>query len=162
MYRRFAKAFHFLSILLFIILFMYIYAALPENVAYQVDASGMPLKSIARDTFFYFGIAAFIILNLIIVFAGKMVEKQATPNLRKLFPTGDPFSDKMLGWIYSFAGVLNVSLVIIAFFVHRINNQYEIQTEEFNPFFYMIPVFMVVWIILLFVILGKKLNQVRS
>jgi hypothetical protein len=162
MYSRFAKAFHLLSVMLFVILFMYIYAALPENVAYQIDDAGMPVRSIARDTFFWIGIVTFIVLNLILLTPGKMIEKKATANLRKLFPTGDPFRDKMLGWIYSFAAVINVSTVIIAFYVHSINNQYEIRSEEFNPFFYMIPLFFLVWIILLFVILGNKLKQVRS
>ncbi|KEO74046.1 hypothetical protein [Anditalea andensis] len=162
MYRRFAKAFHLLSVLLFVFLFMYIYAALPENVAYQIDERGFPLISISRDSFFYIGITVFLFLNFLLIIPAKLIDKQATLNLKKLFPKFEPFTDHMLGWFYSFAGVLNITVAIVALHIHGINNQNEINSSDFSLFYYMVPLFFIVWIIMLFVILGKKLKQVRS
>jgi len=162
MYRRFAKAFHLLSVLLFIFFFMYIYAALPENVAYQVDQRGFPLESITRDAFFFTGIIVFLLLNFLLIIPAKLIDKQASYNLKKLFPKHDPFTDHMLGWLYSFGAVLNITVAIVALYVHSINNQNEITSADFNPFFYMVPILFIIWIIALFVILGKKLQQVRS
>ena len=162
MYRRFAKAFHLLSVLLFVFMFMYIYASLPETVAYQVNEAGFPIKAFTRDTFFYIGIAVFLLLNLVLIIPAKLIQKQASFNLKRLFPKFDPFTDQMLGWLYSFGAVLNITIAIIALYVHSINNQNEISSADFNPFFYMVPVFFVVWIIGLFIILGKKLKQVRA
>ncbi|HSJ67120.1 MAG TPA: hypothetical protein VK921_05585 [Anditalea sp.] len=162
MYRRFAKAFHLLSVLLFIFIFMYIYASLPENVAYQVDSRGFPIESISRDSFFYIGIIVFVLLNILLIIPAKLIDKQATYNLKKLFPKHEPFTDQMLGWLYSFGAVLNITVAIIALHIHGINNQQELTSADFNPFYYMIPIFFIVWIIALFVILGRKLKQVRS
>jgi len=162
MYSRFAKAFYLLSVLLFIVLFMYIYAALPEQVAYRFNELGQAVAAISRDTFFYIGLATFLVLNFILITPGKMIEKQSTMKFKRLFPVGDPFRDQILAWIYSFASIINVSTVIIAFYIHSLNNQEEIRAAEFNPFFYMVPFFFLVWIILLFVILGNKLKQVRA
>lgn len=162
MYRRFAKAFHLLSVLLFVFLFMYIYASLPENVAYQVDNRGFPLEGMSRDTFFYIGIIVFLILNFLLIIPAKLIDKQATYNLKKLFPKHEPFTDQLLGWLYSFGAILNITVAIIALHIHGLNNQHELKSADFNPFYYMVPVFFIVWIIALFVILGKKLQQVRS
>jgi len=162
MYRRFAKAFHLLSVLLFVFLFMYIYASLPENVAYQIDDRGFPLESITRDSFFYIGIIVFLFINFLLIIPAKLIDKQATFNLKRLFPKHEPFTDHMLGWFYSFGAILNITIAIIALHIHGINNQQELTSADFNPFYYMVPIFFIVWIIALFVILGKKLQQVRS
>jgi len=162
MYRRFAKAFHLLSVLLFVFLFMYIYASLPENVAYQIDGRGFPLESITRDTFFYIGIAVFLFINFLLIIPAKLIDKQATYNLKRLFPKYEPFTDQMLGWLYSFGAILNITVAIISLHIHGINNQQELTSADFNPFYYMVPLFFIVWIIALFVILGKKLKQVKS
>jgi len=162
MYRRFAKAFHLLSVLLFVFIFMYIYASLPENVAYQIDNRGFPIESISRDSFFYIGIVVFLLLNFLLIIPAKLIDKQATYNLKKLFPKHEPFTDQMLGWLYSFGAILNITVAIITLHIHGINNQQELTSADFNPFYYMVPIFFIVWIIALFVILGKKLQQVRS
>lgn len=161
MYRRFAKAFHLLSVLLFVFMFLYIYAALPEYVAYQINDRALPVESISRDSFFYFGIAVFLIVNFLLIIPAKLIDKRATLNFKRLFPKHEPFTDQILGWLYSFGAVLNITITTIAFYIHSINNQNEISSGEFNLFFYMIPILFMIWIIALFVILGKKLKQVR-
>lgn len=139
---------------------MYIYAALPEFVAYHIDDRGGPVESITRDTFFFYGIIAFLIVNFLLIIPAKLIDKRATLNFKRLFPKHEPFTDHMLGWLYSFGAILNITLATIAFYIHSINNQNEISSGEFIPFFYMIPVLFLIWIIALFVILGKKLREV--
>lgn len=161
MYYRFGKTFHFLSILFFVVVFMYIYSSVPETVAYQVNEEGLMVKGFSRSTFFYAGIVIFALLNIILAVPAKMIEKQSTPNLKRLFPTGDDFRDYMLTWIYSFIGIINVSLCILALFVHSINNQNEISSSSFSGFFYLVPVFFVTWIVALFWILFQKFKTLQ-
>lgn len=161
MYFRFGKVFHFFSVLLFIFSFLFIYASLSEQVAYAIDDQGVILKQVSKESFFYIGIIFFVVLNVLIVFPGKMVENQSTRNLKRLFPVGDPSRDRMLTWIYSFAGIINVCLAIMMLFVKSINHQNEISMSEFSFFFYLIPVFFVVWIIALFWILLEKFKSVQ-
>ena len=162
MYYRFGKVIHFLSVLVFIFVFLYTYSALPEQVAYEIDSQGGISKIMTKNSFFYIGIILFLVLNVILITPGKLIENQSTINLKKLFPIGDVFRDYILAWIYSFVGIINISLCIMCIFVHSINNQNEISSGEFNFFFYLIPVFFVVWIVGLFWILLQKFKSLQS
>ncbi|WP_194974864.1 DNA topoisomerase IV [Aquiflexum lacus] len=162
MYYRFGKVFHFLTVLVFIFVFLYTYSALPDQVAYEIDSQGAISKIISKNTFFYIGIILFVVLNIILITPGKLIENQSTKNIKRLFSIGDVFRDYMLTWIYSFVGIINISLCIMSIFVHSINNQNEISSGEFNFFFYLIPVFFVVWIVGLFWILLKKFKSLQS
>lgn len=162
MYYRFGKVFHFISVLVFILSFLYIYASLSDVVAYQLDENGGFLKSVPKETFFYSGIILFIILNVLMITPGKLIENQSTPNLKRIFPKGERLSDLMLAWIYSFVGIINISLMIMALFVHTINNQNEISSGQFSFFFYLIPILFVIWIAALFWILIQKFKTVQS
>ncbi|RPA69189.1 DNA topoisomerase IV [Cyclobacteriaceae bacterium YHN15] len=162
MYYRFGKVFHFLSVLLFIFSFLYIYSALNELVVLEISEEGEVVKSMGRNTFFYSGLLIFIILNVTLLTPAKLIEHQSTKNLKRLFPIGDVFRDYMLTWIYSFIGIINFSLSIMALFVHSINNQNEISTGSFAFFFYLIPIFFVVWVIGLFWILLKKFTAIQK
>ncbi|UCS92675.1 DNA topoisomerase IV [Echinicola marina] len=159
---RFAKAFHLLSVFLFIVIFLYIYSALPQQVNYEVGESGQTLKIIDKDTFFYAGIGLFIFLNLVFITPAKMIENKSTLNIKKLFRNGDPFKDNMLTWSYSFAAVMNIGIVIIAFYVHGINGMTEAIGNSSGYGLYLIPVFFVIWIIWLFVIVSKKMSSLKS
>jgi hypothetical protein len=164
MYYRFGKVFHFISVLFFVFAFLYIYASLPDMVAYQLNEDGVGIKILTKSTFFYSGILLFLFLNVLLVVPAKLIENQGTANLNRLFPIGDVFRDYMLTWIYSFIAILNISLCILGLFVHSINNQNEIATGEFSFFFYLVPIFFVVWIGGLFWIILQKFRslQVKS
>lgn len=162
MYYRFGKVFHFLSILLFIFVFLYTYSALPDLVGFEQDENGEFTKSGTKSTFFYIGIIAFALLNLLLALPAKMIEKQSTPNLKRLFPKGDTITDYLVAWMYSFMGIINISLSIMSLFVHAINNQNEIGTSSFSFFFYLVPVLFVVWIIALFWILLQKFKSIQQ
>ncbi|MEX2594248.1 MAG: DNA topoisomerase IV [Anditalea sp.] len=162
MYSRFAKVFYFLSILFFIAGFLYIYAGLPEKVSYEVNETGYPIKQISRDAFFFIAIAAFVVLNLLVIVPAKLVENQFISRVRKLLVVGDPFRDQMLAWIYSFIGIINISLFIMAFYILRINSLNGMDSGGIDLIFYSVPLFFMVWIVTLFVILGKKIKQIQS
>lgn len=162
MYYRFGKVFHFLSVLIFIFVFLYTYSALPDQVIYEIDSRRGESKIMTKDSFFYIGIILFMVLNVILIIPGKLIENQSTKNLKKLFPIGDIFRDYILTWIYSFVGIINISLCIMCLFVHSLNNQNEISSGEFNFFFYLIPIFFVVWIVGLFWILLQKFKSLQS
>ena len=162
MYYRFGKVFHFISVLVFTVSFLYIYASLSDVVAYQLDENGGFLKSVPKETFFYSGIILFIVLNVLMIVPGKMIENGSTTNLKRIFPKGEFLSDVMIAWIYSFVGIINISLTIMTLFIHSINNQNEIASSQYNVFFYLIPVLFVVWIGGLFWILIQKFKAVQA
>jgi hypothetical protein len=162
MYIRFGKVFHFLTIVTFLFTFLYIYSAFSETVAYSVDETGNNLASLPKDTLFFVGLAVFLFGNLIIILPAKLIENQSTLKMKKLFPIGDQFREYILAWFYSFAGIINISLSLIAFFIHRINHQEEINASEFTPFYYLAPLLLVIWIVALFWIFIQKVNSLKS
>lgn len=162
MYARLAKAFYFLSVVFFLIAFLYMYSASPEFVTYELSERGLPLKQISKDAFFYLTVALFLVSNVLLVLPAKLVETQYSLSLKRVFPKGDPFREQVLSWIYSFTGIVNISTVVFVFYLHSITNQHEIKSEEFNVFFYLVPVLFVAWIVALFVILTAKIKQIRS
>ncbi len=162
MYYRFGKAFYFFSVFLFIFFLLYFYSALPDSIGYSVDDSGLLQDKMAKSTFFYGMIGIFLLMNAIVLLPPKLLETKNHKGLVRLFKMGDQFRDYYLAWFYSFGGVLNLTLTMMVFYTHRINNQQEIDASEFNFFYYLIPSLFVVWIIGLFAIMVGKFNQVQK
>lgn len=162
MYTRLAKVFYFITAILFIITFLYIYAALPESVAYEVNGSGNLVKGMSRDSLFFVSMAIFVGLNLILVIPAKMVENHVLGRARSLFRKGSPFRESLLIWVFSFAAVVNLNLILLVFYILRINNFGGNEASGLDIFYYLIPLLLVGWIIALFVLLGKKIQQVQD
>ena len=137
MYYRFGKAFYFFSILLFIFILLYFYSALPETVGLGVNENGLVDKIWNKGTFFYGMVAAFVIFNGITLYPPKSLETKSNKKLYRIFPIGDSYRDYFLAWFYSFGGMLNLSLALLVFFIHAINNQDEISPSKFSFFFYL-------------------------
>lgn len=162
MYYRFGKAFYFLSVVLFIFFLLYFYSALPEKVSYNFNESGLSPEKLSKETFFYGMVAIFIILNVVVLLPPKLLETKNHKGLVRVFPIGDKFRDYYLAWFYSFGGILNMSLGMLVFYTHAINNQEEIAANQYNFFFYLIPGLFVVWVLGLFGIFVGKFNQVKT
>jgi hypothetical protein len=162
MYYRFGKAFYFISILLFVFFLLYFYSALPEKVGLSIDENGVLHRDWEKGSFFYAMVAVFVIFNAVILYPPKSLETKSNKKLHRIFPIGDPYRDYFLAWFYSFGGVVNMSLALLVFFVHSINNQEEIATSQFTFFFYLMPAFLVVWVIGLFALLIGKFKQVQK
>ncbi len=162
MYYRFGKVFYFTSILFFVFFLLYFYSSLAETVGLSIDEDGTLSKIVGKGTFFYGMIAVFLFLNAVTLITPKSLETKSNKNLHRIFPIGDPFRDYILAWFYSFGGLINLSLALLAFFVHSINNQEVITTRQFNFFFYLMPVLLVLWAVGLITLLLGKFKQVQK
>jgi hypothetical protein len=161
MYYRFGKAFYYFSILAFIFFLLYFYSALPEHVGIGMDENGELDRTWAKGTFFYGMVGAFIVLNLVVLFPPKSLETKGNKKFHRAFPVGDPYRDYLLAWFYSFGGVINLSLGLLVFYIHSINNQEEIASSEFNFWFYLMPIILFVWVLGLFLLFIGKFKSVK-
>ncbi|MDF2157739.1 DNA topoisomerase IV [Algoriphagus sp. CAU 1675] len=162
MYYRFGKAFYFLSVAFFVFLLLYFYSALPDSVAYQFDEEGFAVSSLSRSGFFYGMVLVFLLINAVVLFPPKMLETKSHRRLHRIFPLGDIFRDYFLTWFYSFGGVVNLSLSLLVFYIHSINNQEEIRSYDLDFVFYLVPFFLIVWIVVLFLLFAGKARQLKS
>jgi hypothetical protein len=162
MYYRFGKVFYFTSLLFFIFILLYYYSALSDTVGLGINEDGSLTQVLERGTFFYSMLIGFLILNVVIVYTPKSIETKANKRLHRIFPIGDPFRDYILAWFYSFGGIVNLNLALMAFYVYSINNQEVIATSQFTFFFYLLPALLILWGVGLFVILIGKFKQVQN
>jgi len=162
MYNRFGKVFYFLTVLFFILFLLYFYSAMPENIGYNFNEDGLSSEKLTKSTFFYGMAALFVILNVIVLLPPKLLETKNSTRLIRIFPIGDKFRDYYLGWFYSFGAILNLSLCMLVLYTNAINNQYGMQPDQYNFFFYLIPSLFVIWVIGLFGILVGKFTQVKN
>jgi hypothetical protein len=162
MYYRFGKVFYFTSLLFFIFVLLYYYSALSDTVGLGINEDGSLTQVLERGTFFYSMLIGFLILNVVIVYTPKSIETKANKSLHRIFPIGDPFRDYILAWFYSFGGIVNLNLALMAFYVYSINNQEVIATSQFTFFFYLLPALLILWGVGLFVILIGKFKQVQN
>lgn len=162
MYIRFAKVFYFITVFLFVVGFLYIYASLPEKVTYELSGDGGTGKQLGRDTFFFVAMATFVLLNLMIVVPAKMAESNFSLRVRRILRAGDPFRDQILSWVYSFAAIFNVNLIILNLYVSRINAFVRNDSSWFDFIYYLGPLLLLLWIVGLFFLLGKRIKQIQS
>lgn len=161
MYSRLAKVFFFTTILFFVVAFLYVYASLPEKVTYEINEQQNTLKEMSRNVFFFVTLAILMGANLLIVVPAKMVENQVLTKTKGLFKKGSPFRESMLTWIYSFGGIFNVNLVVLLWYILLLNSFVKNESSGFSIIFYLVPLLLVGWIVALFVLLGKKIQQVQ-
>ena len=159
---RFGKAFYYLTLFGFVFFLLYFYSAMAESVGYGLNEYGSVVNKVSKETFFYGMICLFAILNVLVLLPPKLLETKMHKKLHRISPIGDTYRDYFLGWFYSFGGIINLSLSTMVFYTHAINNQEEIAANEFNFFFYLIPVFFLIWIVGLFVILAGKFKQIQQ
>ena len=162
MYYRFGKAFYLLSVLVFVFTLLYFYSALPERIGLSVEEEGTVVRDWEKGSFFYGMIAAFILLNAVVIFPPKSLETKSSKKLNRIFPKGDPFRDYLLAWFYSFGGLVNFSLGLLVFYVHAINNRDEFSADGLSAFFYLIPGLLLLWVIGLFVLMTAKFKTLQK
>tara|TARA_R110001606_G_scaffold309614_1_gene456574 strand:+ start:226 stop:723 length:498 start_codon:yes stop_codon:yes gene_type:complete len=159
---RFAKFFYFLSIGMFLFVFLYAYASMPDFATYEQNSKGLPVKQLGKESFFYITVIIFFVYNVLLIIPGKLIEMKSNTSLQRIFPVGDVYRDRILAWIYSFIGILNVSTCIMVFYIHSLTNQNEIRSSEYNVFFYIVPILLVAWVMALLFLLVGKMKQVKT
>ena len=161
MYYRFGKFFYFFSVLVFLLTLLYFYAALPEQIGYQLDKSGSLIRAFDKNSFFYAWASGFLVFNLLTVYTPKTLETKTNKRLHRIFPIGDPFRDYLLFWFYSFGGWVNLSLAIASLYIHTLNNQEDLGTVSYNFWFFLMPVILLIWVGGLFILLFKKFKATQ-
>jgi hypothetical protein len=148
---KFAGTFRGITLVLFTLILVYTYALLPDAVVWNVSANAF--ETISKENFFFIALGLGFGINLIFVGAGRYFKKRSY-----LVSPQIPFNLKaMPGWIYGFAGFLNLFFIFLLFFFGFINSGEDLQSNNFyGPLFYLGPVLIVAWLLYLPLALRKK------
>lgn len=123
------KAVWFLSLMGFMVIFMYIYASLPEKVVIQ---EGLEAVSVSRNMLFYLTLGIVTIINVLVFMISKLY---GTRN--------EPFSI----WFYGQIIVLNFFLITVLGYFNVLNSGERFEYERLGVVIYGSIVLIVIWAI---------------
>ncbi len=123
------KAIWFLSLLIFLGVFMYNYAGLPEVVNLE-DSIDSPL-SLSREALFYSVLAVAAILNVFVFIISKLYS--SNPDFR--------------GWFYGLITSLNIFLIIGVNFVTLFNSAEKFDYSRIGNIIYGSLMLVVLWVL---------------
>jgi hypothetical protein len=121
------KGIWFLSLLIFLVVFIYDYAALPENITLSEGDSAL---SISRDGLFYAFIATVAIINMLVFV------------ITRLFTEKD--SD-FKSWFYGLVATLNLFFIVAISFIGLLNSNERFDYERIGIIIYGSVGLIVVW-----------------
>ncbi|MFY8035564.1 MAG: hypothetical protein ACOVMQ_00280 [Cyclobacteriaceae bacterium] len=123
------KAIWFLSLLIFLGVFMYNYAGLPEVVNLE-DSIDSPL-SLSREALFYSVLAVAAILNVFVFIISKLYS--SNPDFR--------------GWFYGLITSLNIFLIIGVNFITLFNSAEKFDYSRIGNIIYGSLMLVVLWVL---------------
>ena len=152
---KFIGFFRNVSILLFTGTLIWSYAYMAGQSEYSYEFQGIAMPAGDKNTFFFAGIAVFLITNLVCNWFVKTLKKVSSTEEGRGFRNRS-FKLDMISWTKGFAGVLNLffALVLVFLALMKMSTQYNIQTLGF--YVYLGPILILAWFIYLGVILTKR------
>lgn len=133
------KVFNSISVLLFSVILLLVYAYLPIMVDLNIEG----VKDVHKQTFFYYAFGSFVIVNLILRVGLTLGSRSLSENLG--------------AWIRSILFIVNFYLASIVGFIGVLNNTGHINPSSYGYLNYLGPIFLVVWVSgLIFFIFKKK------
>jgi hypothetical protein len=133
------KVLNFTSVLLFVLVLILIYAYLPISVDLNIDG----ISNIHKHRFFYYSLAGFVIMNMLV----RVIINLGFKSL----------SENVLAWGTSLIFVLNFYLTLTIGFVGVWNNATHISPSNYAYLNFLGPVFLIIWVGgLIFLVVKKR------
>jgi hypothetical protein len=132
------KVLNRISTILFVIVLLTTYAYLPISVNINIEEIG----DLHKQSFFYYGVVAFISVNLLI---------------RVILHFGiKTLSENFQAWITSLICIFNMYLSFLIVYIGVWNNQGHINPSIFSTFTLFGPILMIIWIFGVIFLFVKK------
>jgi hypothetical protein len=151
------KIFKFLwviSALIFFAALLLSYAFLPENVAVSASERGIPEEFISKETFFYIALAVFVVINLLGSAFLRILNGVSSSS--GMYFRSENFKENITSWFAGFVGIVNIFLATGGTYIALFNNQGDYQIGQFNWLIYLAPVLLLLSLVWLVVIIGKR------
>lgn len=124
----------FLSLVLFLGTMGLVYAYLSPNVKLGL---GNDAWVVGRDTFFYFILGTFVLVNVVL--------RILTQNVRNNY--GKNWEEKTLAWFLTIVPFVNIYITLLLGFIGVINNPNHVSALSFSYLNFFGPVLILVWVI---------------
>lgn len=156
---RLVKFFWYISIIVFLITLLFVYAYLPGRVGVHADPAGIPDYYIDKATFFYTSIALFLLANIPLFILRRLLQKHwAESHVATQKSVGRLSLQKDLSnWLLSLATALNIFFIIGVVYLGIFNNAEGLDMWKFAPVVYAGPLLIgILFIVLLYIFFKKR------
>lgn len=132
------KVFNSISVLLFSVILLLVYAYLPIMVDLNVEG----VKDVHKQTLFYYVLGGFVIINVIVRIGVTLGSRNLSENLA--------------AWIRAILFIVNFYLASLVGFIGVLNNTGHIDPTSYGYLNFLGPIFLIIWIIGLIFFIFKK------
>ncbi len=143
---KFLKFFTTISIIIFLVALLLVYAFLPDPLGLLFNEDGSAMQEMSKNSFFYYTLFLFVISQIILI----------------LFKNGRLFNMKLnreylITWFQGFHLSINLFVILMLIFIGLANNAVDYSFSSIQFISYLAPLGVLVWLITLpFLLLLKK------
>ena len=139
---RLVKAFWFVTLLTSLSVMLYVYAALPEIITFDLFANG---STFDREIYFYVALAILSLSNFSFYALSRHM-KYKTESINTI----------MINWQLSLAGILNFFYIVAMLFLFLINSGEDFNYNNFGYLVFVSLGLVVIWVFVLPVLLIRN------
>lgn len=156
--RRMIKFIWLVTIFLFLVVLLWVYAYLPSQVGVMADPGGEADTFISKNMFFYLSIGIFLLVNGVLFSLHKMLMPASLHAYRRdpvLSPKESLRAD-LASWMFGFAAVLNIFFILGTYFLSVFNNPEGLELSYYGLLVFAGPVLIVGMLLVLVYLFFKK------
>ncbi len=127
------KVIKFLSMIIFLIIILTVYAKLPENTMLFIGD-----LMTTKQAFFYITLIMFFIINFLFAALGWLYSKSKTNKLKQ---------KQLREWLVSLPVAINFYIIFIVAYIGELNDRAAGGADSFYYLLYLGPLLIVVWLI---------------
>jgi len=142
---KFLKFFITVSIIVFLVALLIVYAFLPDPIGILFNENGLAIYEMSKDTFFYSVLFLFVISQIILILFKRGV----------MFKTKLKFSN-IITWFQGFHLSINLFIILMLAFIGLANNAVDYTFSSIQFISYLAPLLVIVWLVMLPVFLLLK------
>jgi hypothetical protein len=142
---KFLKFFINISIVIFLLALLLVYAFLPDPLGILFDKNGSIVYDISKGAFFYTALFMYVIIQIILILFKR--ESGIKLNVQRPY---------LKTWFQGFHLAVNMFIILMLLFVGLANNAVDYSYGSIMFLVYLAPLIVVVWLVVLPVLIILK------
>lgn len=133
-----------ITILIFIVILLYVYAFLPEVVKLYIDENDVAIIAVGKEEFFYGCLGIFVVCTLILSYLKKSL--QSIPVTNSANSISETKKESLQSWANSLSVVLYLFFTFTIAFIGMYHNSEHFNISNFAFMIYIGPILLIAWI----------------
>lgn len=155
---RMIKFIWLVSIFLFLVILLWVYAYLPAQVGVMANPGGAADTFISKNIFFYLSIGMFLLVNGVLFVMHKMLMPASLHAYRRnpVLSPKEALRADLASWMFGFAAALNIFFILGIYFLSVFNNPEGLELAYYGVLVFAGPVLIIGMLLVLVYLFFKK------